>query len=576
MSFARLTAVASIISLTTAVHAQDIPLAPLSNFGKVAVPATQSGGGYVAFEQAFGGTFDAEPASRYPESSVMRQLGRAVGRLDVAFDRGLGYCTAFLISDQHLMTNAHCLDGGQVQAISFVAGYVDTGVEEGTKTYTVGTTPVEISPRGDLDFAILQVFGNPASEWGTVTLSAMEFDARRDAGMPLMILGHPVFQVAPVPIPQALYVSRKECGATQINPRTGNKLRHTCDTLVGNSGSPVFSDDSREVIALHHAGDPREGINLAIPMRLIAQQSQVVAKLVASAPPAAVTPGPSELDAAFAYADATALDDLAARVDALESVVRDYPGTQAAGRAAKQLSQDRPKVEPPVAPKEEPVAIAEPEPEFIPEPGSGYMGVRVQDVSEDVAEELGLGAPVGALVTDVNDDGAADFAGILAGDIILSMDGVTIADTRMLVRTVSERGAGQTFPLTVFRDGKEQNLDITLIGRPEPKPEVDPGAAPAVGDFLSMTLSEIGPQQREDHGLSDQIEGLVVIAVEQDSEAWDKSLRVGDVITEAGQSGVTTLVEMSAQLDEARSDSRKSVLLLVQRNGDPRFVALEL
>lgn len=339
MSIARLTAAAHILALTGAVQAQELPLAPLSNYGKVVVTAKQSAGGYVAFEQAFGGSFDAEPASGYPKNSELRRLGRAVGRLDVAFARGVGYCTAFLISDQYLMTNAHCLEGGQVQAISFITGYVESGVEDGTKTYTVGTTPVEISPSRDLDFAILQVFGNPSAEWGRLTLAALEIDDTRDAGMPLMVLGHPVFQVAPVPVPQALYVSRKECRATATKPRAGKKLRHTCDTLVGNSGSPVLSDDSRQVIALHHAGDPREGVNFAIPMTLIAQRSEVVAGLLA------VEPKPSNPAVAAQLAAAQAeLEEMAALRSELEKLraERDAAGVAAkatADRLAKEMAE---------------------------------------------------------------------------------------------------------------------------------------------------------------------------------------------------------------------------------------------
>ncbi|SMX36855.1 trypsin-like peptidase domain-containing protein [Maliponia aquimaris] len=307
MSIARLTAAASVLALglarAGAADAQDFPLAPLENFGKVVVTARQSAGA-ITFEQAFGGEFDAEPASFYPESSELRRLGRAVGRLDVAFSRGVGYCTAFLISDRYLMTNAHCLEGGQVQSINFITGYVETGIEEGTRTYNVGTAPVEISASGDLDFAILQVFGNPAAEWGTLELAARDIDETRDAGMPLMVLGHPVFQVAPVPVPQALYVSRKECRATDSKPLAGKQMRHTCDTLNGNSGSPVFSDDTRQVIALHHAGSPREGINFAIPMTLIAQKSKVVAELLALAP------APDEGNAALAAQLAAAQAEL--------------------------------------------------------------------------------------------------------------------------------------------------------------------------------------------------------------------------------------------------------------------------
>lgn len=267
--------IAVFIASSLSVAAQDLPLGPRSDFGKVVVTNAQSAGGEtVTLEQMIGGSFDSEPAYLYPEGSEYRKMGRAVGRLDVLTSKGTAYCTAFVISDRHLMTNGHCfrVKGAQIQTVSFVAGYVETGIIDGTTTYAANPVPLEISEPDDLDFAIVEVFGNPARDWGKLTLSPFAFDNSKHAGWPLVIIGHPA--------KMAQHVSRKECRASARNPVAGKMLRHTCDTLVGNSGSPVIGDDSRKVVALHKAGDAVNGVNFAVPIALIAERSPIVAGLV--------------------------------------------------------------------------------------------------------------------------------------------------------------------------------------------------------------------------------------------------------------------------------------------------------
>ena len=271
--------------------AQEMPLAPRSDFGRVVVSERQlSGDGDIVLEQVFGAEFDSEPAYTYPEISGYRQLGRAVGRLDVLTDQGVGYCTAFIVSDKYLLTNHHCVPGPEgltIQSVQFVAGYVETGVREGTKVYSVNAVPVESDEA--LDYAVLEVFGNPAAEWGTLPILPMEIAADTHGGLPLLVIGHP--------IRLALHISRKECRAALRNPVSAGKLRHTCDTLQGNSGSPVLSEDLRVVIALHHAGSRKDGVNFAIPMSAILERSELLAGLVDAAAPApdpAPDPGPDE------------------------------------------------------------------------------------------------------------------------------------------------------------------------------------------------------------------------------------------------------------------------------------------
>ncbi|WP_434286409.1 Do family serine endopeptidase [Celeribacter sp. SCSIO 80788] len=208
----------------------------------------------------------------------------------------------------------------------------------------------------------------------------------------------------------------------------------------------------------------------------------------------------------------------------------------------------------------------------------GWLGVRIQDVTDDVAEAMGLDAAKGALVTDVPDGPSKD-AGIESGDVILSFDGKDVKDTRELVRTVGETEVGKAVRIVVFRDGKTQTLMVTLGRREEAEntafPEDNPAAeAPETVQMMGMTLQPLDDTLREELGVSAGTDGLAVVEVDETSEAYTKGLRAGDVITEAGQQKVTSLTDLEARVDEAKEAGRKTVLLLVRRAGEPRFVAL--
>ena len=210
----------------------------------------------------------------------------------------------------------------------------------------------------------------------------------------------------------------------------------------------------------------------------------------------------------------------------------------------------------------------------------GWLGVRIQDVTEDVAEAIGLEKVAGALVTDVPEGPSAE-AGIKSGDVIMSFDGKDVEDTRSLVRTVGNTEVGKAVRVVVFRDGKTQTLKVTLGRREEaentvPASQPDEPAAPAKTDILGMTVSEITDELREQLDLADGATGLVVQDVTETSKAYEKGLRAGDVITEAGQQKLASVDDLEAQIDAARTAGRKSLLLLVRRSGDPRFVAFSL
>jgi serine protease Do len=210
----------------------------------------------------------------------------------------------------------------------------------------------------------------------------------------------------------------------------------------------------------------------------------------------------------------------------------------------------------------------------------GWLGVRIQDVTPDVAEAMGLAAAKGALVSDVPDGPAKD-AGILPGDLITSFDGAEVTDTRDLVRRVAEADVGKAVRVVVLREGKSETLLVTLGRREAAEAEETgasdaPPAAPVQKDILGLTLSEMTDELASELGLPAGSSGLVVTGIDETSEAYGKGLRSGDVITEAGQQAVASVADLEARIEEAKEAGRKSLLLLIRRGGDPRFVALSV
>lgn len=209
----------------------------------------------------------------------------------------------------------------------------------------------------------------------------------------------------------------------------------------------------------------------------------------------------------------------------------------------------------------------------------GWLGVRIQDVTDELAEALGLETVAGALVTDVPDGPSLD-AGMEAGDVILTFDGREVEDTRELVQIVGNTAVGKAVRVIVFRGGATQTLLVTL-GRREDAERAIPASAPAdqpiiEKEIMGLTVSELTDELREQLGLTADAEGLVVADIDETSGAYEKGLRAGDIIAEAGQSRVSSIEELEARIDAAKEAGRKSVLLLVRRDNDPRFVALPL
>ena len=207
----------------------------------------------------------------------------------------------------------------------------------------------------------------------------------------------------------------------------------------------------------------------------------------------------------------------------------------------------------------------------------GWLGVNIGSVNDEMAKALGLDEPTGAIIRDVFDGPAKD-AGLKTMDVIVMFDGKEVADSGALVRIVGGTPVGAIVKTIVLRDGKRMSIDVVLGQRPEPNAlaQGDKPAEPEQQGLLGMQLSEITPDMRSDMNLSDEVTGVLLLSVEADSIAAASGLAAGDVITDAAQNPVEEIADLVEQVENATDAGRESLLLLVRRDGEPRFVVLKL
>ncbi len=210
----------------------------------------------------------------------------------------------------------------------------------------------------------------------------------------------------------------------------------------------------------------------------------------------------------------------------------------------------------------------------------GWIGVHIQDVTQDIADSLGLKAAHGALIAGIEPKGPAERAGLHSGDVILQFDGKDV-DGRSLPRRVAETPVGDVGQFAIWRDGHRQPLSIPIGEFPEQQPQPAAKPSPKPQAATAMTLPSLGmkvapitPALRQKYQLSDGQKGVVITEVSQDGVAADRGLRPGDVVVEVQQTDVATPAALQEQIDRARKAKRSSVLMLVQDGDAIRFVPL--
>jgi serine protease Do len=221
----------------------------------------------------------------------------------------------------------------------------------------------------------------------------------------------------------------------------------------------------------------------------------------------------------------------------------------------------------------------------------GWLGVRIQPVTDDIAESLGMTTAKGALVAGVIKGGPVDNGVIQPGDVITKFDGKDIHEMRDLPRVVAESPVGKAVDVVIVRKGKEQTVKVTL-GRLEDGEKLAEGENGSTeqdnkggndnepvttASVLGMTIGELNDEARQKFGIAADVSGVVITDVAENSAAAERGIQPGEVITEIAQESVSTPQQVMDRISALKDQGRKNALLmLASKNGELRFVTIRM
>jgi serine protease Do len=214
----------------------------------------------------------------------------------------------------------------------------------------------------------------------------------------------------------------------------------------------------------------------------------------------------------------------------------------------------------------------------------GWLGVRIQQVTDEIAESLNIKPARGALIAGVDDKGPAKPAGIEPGDVVVKFDGKDVKEPKDLSRVVADTAVGKEVDLVVIRKGQEETKKVTL-GRLEDGEKAvqasnktpEPVEKPVTQKALGLDLATLSKDLRSRYKIKDSVKGVVITSVDGASDAAEKRLSAGEVIVEVAQEAVSNAADVKKRIDQLKKDGKKSILLLVSNaEGELRFVALSV
>jgi serine protease Do len=213
----------------------------------------------------------------------------------------------------------------------------------------------------------------------------------------------------------------------------------------------------------------------------------------------------------------------------------------------------------------------------------GWLGVRIQPVTEEIAESLNIKPARGALVAGIDEKGPAKPAGIESGDVVVRFDGKDIKDPKDLSRVVADTPVDKEVDVVIIRKGAEETRKVK-IGRLEDndkakeaaaKTKDEPTEKPVTQKALGLDLATLSKDLRTKYKVKDSVKGVIITGVDGTSDAAEKRLSAGDVIVEVAQEAVANAADVKKRVEQVKKDGKKSVLLLVANGeGELRFVAL--
>jgi serine protease Do len=213
----------------------------------------------------------------------------------------------------------------------------------------------------------------------------------------------------------------------------------------------------------------------------------------------------------------------------------------------------------------------------------GWLGVQIQQMTPEIASSLGLKNDHGALVADVNPKSPAAKAGVKQGDVVLKYNGRDVDQLHDLPRLVADTQAGTEAPMTVWRNGHEEQLQVSVGEMPSDQQmanaepgDQDQAVGPEKSSALGLQLGRLDDRARQQLGLKKEVKGVVVTNIKENSPAAELGIQPGDVIVAINQQPVTTPGEAAQKLKDARQSGNKHVLLLLNRRGVNEYVGLSV
>src|ERR1700693_2469931 len=211
----------------------------------------------------------------------------------------------------------------------------------------------------------------------------------------------------------------------------------------------------------------------------------------------------------------------------------------------------------------------------------GWLGVRIQQVTDEIAESLNIKPARGALIAGVEDKGPAKPAGIEPGDVVIKFDGKDIKEPKDLSRVVADTAVGKEVDVVIIRKGAEETRKVTLgrldDGDKAVQASAKPAEKPVTQKALGLDLATLSKDLRTRYKIKDSVKGVIITSVDGTSDAAEKRLSAGEVIVEVAQEAVSNAADVKKRVDQLKKDGKKSILLLVSNaDGELRFVALSV
>ena len=210
----------------------------------------------------------------------------------------------------------------------------------------------------------------------------------------------------------------------------------------------------------------------------------------------------------------------------------------------------------------------------------GWIGARIQPVTDDIAEAVGLDKSRGAMIGGVDPGSPAAQAKLQPGDVILAFDGKPIDRSRQLPRLVADTAPDTPVKVTMWRDGKEHEVDLKVAAlnpnrpTPPPPPEPEKPKPPPSVDAFSLKLAKLTTELRKQFSLPEAVKGVVITEVPQNTPGAAQGLRPGDLIIAIDNEPIGSLEEVQQKVAAAKKNGHKNALVRVEREGNTRFIAL--